>query len=249
MTNSEIWMISLTAVIAVAGLIGACIFNNQLGVMQGQLDEMKVAGKQTEKTANAAQEAADVAKQTLIAAQRAWVRPDKIAMTGVLSFNPDGTASATVSFNATNVGNSPAIHVMPYAWLFVLRNGGPIHWQEQQRLCAQIRQGTPGAGSTLFPNESFPKGGIKQWSLGIGATADEIKQGLAASGDGKGVNLFLLGCIDYSFPTDAKTHHQTGFMYQIIKTATVVIRPADGSIPAEQLQLLDTAIGMGEFAD
>ncbi len=39
MTNTDIWMISLTALIAVAGVISATIFNKQLSVMQGQLDE------------------------------------------------------------------------------------------------------------------------------------------------------------------------------------------------------------------
>jgi hypothetical protein len=54
MTNSEIWMIALTAVVAVGGIIAACIFNNQLAVMRGQLD---------------------VAEKTLVTVQRAFVAP------------------------------------------------------------------------------------------------------------------------------------------------------------------------------
>jgi hypothetical protein len=37
MTNAEILMSLFTALIAVTGVIGALIFNNQLSVMQGQL--------------------------------------------------------------------------------------------------------------------------------------------------------------------------------------------------------------------
>jgi hypothetical protein len=36
MTNAEVLMIALTAVLAVTGVLGAIIFNNQLSVMQGQ---------------------------------------------------------------------------------------------------------------------------------------------------------------------------------------------------------------------
>jgi hypothetical protein len=41
MTNTEILTILLTGVIALTGVIGAIIFNNQLSVMQGQLDVMR----------------------------------------------------------------------------------------------------------------------------------------------------------------------------------------------------------------
>jgi hypothetical protein len=73
-------MISLTALIAVAGIISATIFNNQLTVMKGQLREMESAGKQTEtmietnKTlAEAAQKSAEVAQTSLVKLQRASI--------------------------------------------------------------------------------------------------------------------------------------------------------------------------------
>jgi hypothetical protein len=92
MTNSEIIMIALTAVIAAAGVVGACIFNNQLSVMQGQLDEMKSTGKQTDiiietnkKLAEATQQSADAAsdsvkltKETAESQLRAYVFADAL---------------------------------------------------------------------------------------------------------------------------------------------------------------------------
>jgi hypothetical protein len=61
MTKSEIWMISLTAVIAVGGIIAACIFNDQLGVMRGQLAQMRTDSA--------------IAEKSLVAVQRAFVAP------------------------------------------------------------------------------------------------------------------------------------------------------------------------------
>jgi hypothetical protein len=40
MTTSEILMVVFTAVIATTGILGTIIFNNQLGAMQAQLNEM-----------------------------------------------------------------------------------------------------------------------------------------------------------------------------------------------------------------
>jgi hypothetical protein len=57
--RSDRWMIGLTAVIAVGGLISAIIFGGQLNVMQGQLDEMKTASR--------------IAENTLLTSQRAYV--------------------------------------------------------------------------------------------------------------------------------------------------------------------------------
>lgn len=78
MTNTDIWMIGLTALIAVAGVVSATIFNNQLSVMQGQLDEMKSTGKQTDEMiitnkqiADAAERSVKVAEDSILKLQRA----------------------------------------------------------------------------------------------------------------------------------------------------------------------------------
>jgi hypothetical protein len=118
LTNTDVWMISLTALIAVAGVISATIFNSQLKVMQAQLDEMKSAGEDTRKAANAANESARVATRTLIASQRAWIRAEP------LLFDQTGVTTS-VAFKIANVGNVPAMNVWPYAWLIVAKPKGP----------------------------------------------------------------------------------------------------------------------------
>jgi hypothetical protein len=261
MTNSEILMICLTAVIATAGVIGACIFNNQLSVMQGQLNEMKSTGKQNEiviatnKTlANAAKQSADVARQTLIASQRAWVRIDQIGFGGGgLAIDMNG-ARVSVSFKITNIGNSPAINISPQAWLAVLESGGPFPWQEQQRRCGEIRNQpfaqTFANGFTLFPGESFPSDiGIGDWSLETHASREDIEKGAAASADKKQIWLYVVGCIDYTYPTDANTHHQTGFILEVHKDRAFPVSLEDGIIPMARLSLMETGIGDGRYAD
>ena len=46
--RSDRWMIGLTAVIAIGGLISAIIFGGQLYVMKSQLEEMQSTGRQTD---------------------------------------------------------------------------------------------------------------------------------------------------------------------------------------------------------
>ena len=123
MTTSEILMACLTAVIATAGVITAIIFNNQLRVMQGQLDEMREAGTDTKRTADAAKESADAAKRaaditerSLVAAQRAWIKFTRISVGGPLVFDQNG-ASTSIAFEIANVGRIPASNVTPHAWL------------------------------------------------------------------------------------------------------------------------------------
>ena len=245
-------------ILAAAGVISATIFYNQLSVMQAQLDEMKSTGKQTEEMiatnkslAVAAEKAADVAKQTLIAAQRAWIRTDLIGFGGGgLAIDVNG-ASVSVSFKITNTGNSPAINVTPQAWLVVVKNGGPSPSQEQQRRCGEIRdQPFATAGFTLFPGESFPSNiGISNWSLGTNASREDIEKGALTSGDKKHVPLYVVGCIDYTFPTDAATHHQTGFIRQMGQDGPSLVSLEDGIIPIARLSLIETDTGTGRYAD
>jgi hypothetical protein len=201
-------------------------------------------------SADAAYKAAVIAEKTLVAAQRAWIRLDEIGIGGGgLAFDQNG-ASVSISFKITNVGNSPAINITHHAWLIVLKNGGPYHWQEQQRLCGEIRHHSFAAGFTLFPNETFPQNmGFGGWSIGTNVSQDEIKKALPASASGKNVILYVYGCVDYTFPTDPTIHHQTGFIRELRRNGPAFLSPDDGLIPISQLVLMDTGTGMGQYAD
>jgi hypothetical protein len=204
----------------------------------------------TKQSADAAKESAKVANQTLIASQRAWIRIDQIGLGGGgLAIDKNG-ASVSVSFKITNVGNSPAINVTPYAWLVVLKSGGPPLGQEQQKRCGEVRSQAFGPGFTLFPNEPFPSNiGIGEWSLGTNASREDIEKGATVSADKAHMLLYVIGCIDYTFPTDAATHHQTGFSFEVREDRAFPIALKDGIIPVSRLYLMDTGIGTGKYAD
>jgi hypothetical protein len=206
--------------------------------------------KLTRQSADAAKESAKVATQTLVASQRAWIRIDQIGLGGGgLAIDRNG-ASVSVSFTITNVGNSPAITVTPDAWLVVLKSGALPLGQEQQKRCGEIRNQPFGLGFTLFPNESFPSNiGIDEWSLGTNVSRKDIEKGATVSADKAHMLLYVVGCIDYTFPTDAAAHHQTGFILEVREDRVFSITLKDGIIPVSRLSLIDTGIGTGKYAD
>jgi hypothetical protein len=238
-----LWLVISTFGLGIVAII-------QLGFLGRQEIIAADTAEAAKDSADAAKKAANVAENTLIASQRAWIRIDEIGLGGGgLAFDENG-ASVSISFKITNVGNSPAVNVTPHAWLIVLKQGGPFAIQEQQRLCAEIRESPFGLGFTLFPGENFPTNmGYGAWSLGVNVSKDEIKKGRAVSADGKHVELHVFGCIDYTFPTDATTHHQTGFIREIRKRGPFLLSPDNGIIRINDLILTDTGIGLGQYAD
>jgi len=269
MTSSEILMTVFTAVIATTGVIGAIIFNNQLSVMQGQLNEMKSTGTQNitlietnKKLAAAAQEAADVAQKTLIAGQRAWIKISEVKLTEPLSFTSSGWGARTaVSLLLTNIGNAPALLVKQHAWLSIVKTGPSTRIEpldEQMQRCEGIK-GEPFRelnAPILFPEESLPGVNSNALSIVIGVPRDEIDAALEGKPSAS-IPFAIMGCVDYSFPTDPGSHHQTRFLFSLLKKQPVTIsdgfvkgnpiRPEDGMIKAEDLMFLN--LGFGHSAD
>ncbi len=230
------WLMIFTGALAIVAIIQIYFLNN--------------SDKTAIKMAQAAKDSADIANRALIASQRAWIRIDQIGFGGGgLAIDNQG-ASVSVSFKITNTGNSPAINVTPHAWLVVLRNGGPFPLQERQRRCGEIRNQSFNPGFTLFPGESFPGNmGFGSWSLGTNANRAEIEEGARASVNSNQVLLFVVGCIDYTFPTDATIHHQTGFIFEVQRNDLLTISLENGIIPIAQLRLMETGVGDSRFAD
>src|SRR5438094_6197842 len=72
----EILQLSVNAALAVLGVIALCIYGGQLKVMRGQLNQMVQQLPEFQKSANAAEQSARVAKDTLVAINRPWVGID-----------------------------------------------------------------------------------------------------------------------------------------------------------------------------
>lgn len=239
------WLHELLRPLALATIGALIVYIFILSSMVGQQEEMR-------KAATAAQQAADVAERTLIATQRAWISVEA-SVGAPLVFDQNG-ASTSIAFRIKNVGNSPATHITPHVRLGVLKEGGPYPLEEQTRGCSEVRQGPIGLGFTLFPGQSFPESqGLASGSWGVNISQEEIGKGRQVSADKKHIALFIVGCIDYTFPSDPEHHHQTGFIFDLLRFVkgipVAVINPDDGQIPADNLRLMDSPFGVGRFAD
>jgi len=185
----------------------------------------------------------------LKASQRAWIRAEVSIGAQPLHFD-ENNASTAVSFKIHNIGNTPAIKITIHAWLIVLKEGGPFPWQAQLQKCDELRQTQIAGGFALFPDEVFPSAmGLGAYSVGISASQDDITKGMLVSGDKKSISLSVVGCIDYTFPTDPNTHHQTRFIYDLMRSTPAPIRPEEGNIPAASLRLSDSSTIIGREAD
>ncbi len=240
---------------AIATLILALATAYLAWVANRQLDEMKSGGEQTatiikanKKLAEAAQKSASVSEKTLIASQRAWIKAE-VGVSGPLIFDQNG-ASASIAFKITNFGTAPALNVTANAWFGIFKTGGPSPLEEQRGRCDVIRQQGFGSGYTLFPAEIFPSNiGLGAWSLGVNITPEEIEKGLESSVERKYVLLFIVGCIDYTFPADPDHHHQTGISVALEKNDLALISPQDGKISNTELHLSKFGISNGRYAD
>jgi hypothetical protein len=238
-----------TGLLALFTLLLVLISSIQIGFLIRADRTSARNSKAAENAAIAAQYSADVANRALIANQRAWVRPEVTISDQPLIFG-EVSASTSISFRLTNVGNTPAVNVMPHVWLVALKPGGPFPIEEQKRRCKEIREQPIAGGFTLFPGEIFPGNlGFGKWSIGVNITREEIEKGLAISSDGKHISLYVIGCIDYTFPSDGKLHHQTEFIFELCKNEPNLISPDEGTIPVSSLVLRNTGIGSGQQAD
>jgi hypothetical protein len=103
-----------------------------------------------------------------------------------------------------------------------------------------------GLGFTIFPGQSFPKSeGYGAYSVGVNATAATVSKGRELSQGGKYVLMYVLGCIDYTFATDAANHHQTPFIVQVSRANGLPISPDDGT----QFMVMNFSMGTSRSAD
>jgi len=222
------------------------IFTAMLAIVSAtQIAFLFRADKTARITAKAAQDAANVATRTLTAGQRAWVQITKTSVGLDLIFDEHGMTTA-IEFEIMNIGNAPALNVVPYAWLIASRDEptddlGREYWEE-------IRTTKISGGWTIFPKERFPKKlGLAGWGRGVSISPDEIKKGRRDDGS---IALYIVCCVDYTYPSDTANHHQTGVILQLERLAPLEpINPDEGTIPVKELTLRETGPGVGHRAD
>lgn len=180
-------------------------------VMREQTETMASNLGVAQKAAEAAKETADLTRLSIIASQRAWLTVDvSLAKRQErITFSRTGGV-LPIMINMKNIGAHPAIKVSWHAWL-ILQMSNAL--QEQHLRCNNIRRGPFGIGPTIFPQGQYPNP-EEEWSFGAGISRDEIDATLRMQGSDRDLSVGgVIGCVDYTFPTDPNTHHQTGFVY------------------------------------
>lgn len=217
MIQTEIVTLIFTGVIAATSIIGACIFYKQLSVMQGQLEEMRSAGKHTETIAAATKEAADAAKQaaniaerSLIAAHRPWIKAE---VTDVSIHVPPSAPAFLMNLEIKfrNIGRSPAKRIRIHAELLTRPGPQPDIPSAQIEICERHRADKIEKGFFLFPEEER----IETTSQ-AGIPNQSVAQMPASIG-----GMTAVVCLAYDSDISDKTH---------VTSFVLSARPATGNL-------------------
>jgi hypothetical protein len=125
----------------------------------------------TEKSANAAKDASDIAAKQLELSERPWVDAD-IKLDGPFDFEEGGGANLPLKISVRNTGHSPATAVS-FAWKVLIGSQALTAHNYRDQVCgdASKRATTaPQFGFALFPNLTFEQ------PFGVGIRKEEIEQ-------------------------------------------------------------------------
>lgn len=226
------------------------------GLGDKQSADMGLSITHAETAAKAAFASAEVAKQTLIANNRAWIEPTIERADASLILNKFG-ASYALKLSFKNTGNSPAVDIRFEGWLVGrkmdnsrgLKQVSPIIPHRSK--CAVSRNKThPGIGNMLFPEEDFPSAqGYSSVETGCSMDGDELESVSFLSNGKRCVVLYAGGAINYTFGTGNKTH-QTSFLYEItFRGVSCSFDTGQEIHPADNLALGGIPEGEGRQAD
>jgi hypothetical protein len=180
---------------------------------------------------------ADIAKETLVATERAWLRRDDVRFTTGIIIDQGG-ARTTIEMGVTNVGKAPALDAIMYARMLVTFDGHiPV---KQAKAMLECIRADPykGHGEVVFPGDTLPRGG-RQRLVGHPAVGKgDIDRALKESNGY--INFFVVVCVDYTFPSDMNRRHQTGALLVFDRASDKPINVKDGNIPIEDLLLSDS---------
>lgn len=214
-----------------------------------QIRYLRRADKTARITADGAKSSAETARQALIVSNRAWVRVTVSVGDMPLRFNEQG-AQFAIKIQVTNTGEAPALRVTHTAWL-VAHKSGVQPLQRQQELCEGLRGRGAGFVTTLFPDEIFPQNlGVGGMNLGANASRAEIDEGLVFDiPERRRVQLFVIVCTNYTYPTDPDGCHQTRYLFDVRMRDWKAPDVTRGTILPSELMLMEGMGGAGRYAD
>ena len=220
---SDWWLVKLTAVLAVIGLLQLFVFGMQARRLRQTIEEMRVATKATEKAANAAEWSAKLARDEFDASHRAWVKCDVSLAVASPDQHPspilfdESGMSLTLKFTLKNFGTVPATNVWPEWKIFLSSRSRDFLINLQRAICEEIKsrdRGKYADGFTIFPNESVDV--VITTNIAQSEIEAELalKPPLPHGWRVQTITVNAIGCIDCRSALDP-VHHQTGFAYYV----------------------------------
>jgi hypothetical protein len=198
-----LFLVIFTAILSAVGVI--------------QLNMLTRAETVAEKSAQAAKDSADVARDTLVATNRPWIQVISITITGPLGFGREYGDDVGGGFDldilVKNVGKSPAIRVdvsAELAFTFSPLESQKTFFDNIKKSLDHPRVLRP--ENTLFPEEEATFH-IRAWT-----NREQIERAREWAGkmpDNR-ANLTLIGLVHYEFPF-ASGIHQTGIISDLKK--------------------------------
>lgn len=217
---------------------------------KAQGNDMKASIAHAETAAKAAIASASVARDTLIASHRPWLKVNVSLGDQPLLISP-GQASASVAIFAQNTGNTPALHVSPHAWMLIWRTEpGMDPYTEHERRCKAVRDAPPTYAFTLFPEESFPAvARSEMWMLNVSLPREALDAGMKAVQPSGLAMLLIGGCVDYGSTSSPGQRHQTQFLYDLRDVTGTLVSINREVTPPERLALRPMMNGYGNSAN
>jgi len=172
--------------------------------------------------AKEARRSADIAKDALIASERAWLTIELHADSD-LTFHPTGGCSLFVYLTIKNIGRTPALNVHTSMAMVPMRQD---HVEEVAEFARQERNQNRTWSRTLLPGDSYDR----KWGLGL----DDYTTSPYGT---------IFGSVTYEILPD-RSIHQTTFCYIV---GSGEVGSLDGfDIPKDEVNLTVTS---GGFAD
>jgi len=190
----------------------------------------------TRRSLKIAKESADTARDTLIASHRAWLKVEVIP--GDLIFYETQGMHTPTQIKIENIGNAPAIHIEAHAWLYA----GTQPLAPLRAHSAEVARKALDGGFSLLPGERYPE--FTGYSS-VGNDAFLSTNQVTENTDGYGrITLYVLICVDYSFPSNGANHHQFQVAYELKMDDEMPIAVTEGVIPARRLKFGDVGLGI-----
>ncbi len=188
----------------------------------------------TKQAADAATEQAKLARESLIANQRAWIKMVNIEMIGSLKLS-NSQSRVTIKFNTINIGNSIALKVTPWIRLGFIENDG-MQIERFHKECSEIVNIPPAGESPVFPGETFPPEPHSSVYVAH-SKRNALEKAIMKISGSRYVTPLLLICILYKFPTDPTRYHQTRMALVISRKDGAIIDAEPGVLPVEELSI------------